>query len=141
MVVLLQQRGAAGRSARSRTVEQSNIDSPDALPFQGTPHGQFLGYSWMALPFTDPSPDDPPTGEQCWTCFLNAANFKDPITYYIPETWSKNAKLLCAEASPYHDKESGRSFFIEMLPATGETKPIVAGFHFNGGFYKRVSDR
>lgn len=67
---------------------------PDALPFQGNPNGEFLGYSWMALPFTDPRTGDPPTGDQSWTCFLSAANFKGPIAYYIPETWSKIGKLF-----------------------------------------------
>ena len=67
---------------------------PDALPFQGKPDGQFLGYTWMALPFTDPTTTDPPTGEQSWTCFLSAANFKGPIAYYIPESWSKIGKLF-----------------------------------------------
>jgi hypothetical protein len=67
---------------------------PDALPFQGNPNGDFLGYAWMALPFTDPTTDDPPTGDQSWTCFLSAANFKGPIAYYIPETWSKIGKLF-----------------------------------------------
>ena len=33
---------------------------PDALPFQGNPNGEFLGYTWMALPFTDPTTSDPP---------------------------------------------------------------------------------
>jgi hypothetical protein len=65
---------------------------PDALPFKGKPNGEFLGYTWMALPFTEPSAGDPPTGDQCWTCFLHAANFKGPIAYYIPETWSKIGK-------------------------------------------------
>jgi hypothetical protein len=67
---------------------------PDAIPFQGNPNGEFLGYSWMALPFTDPTTGDPPTGDQSWTCFLSAANFKGPIAYYIPETWSKIGKLF-----------------------------------------------
>jgi hypothetical protein len=67
---------------------------PDALPFQGNPNGEFLGYTWMALPFTDPTGGDPPTGDQSWTCFLSAANFKGPIAYYIPETWSKIGKLF-----------------------------------------------
>jgi hypothetical protein len=67
---------------------------PDALPFQGRPNGQFLGYTWMALPFTDSTAGDPPTGDQSWTCFLSAANFKGPIAYYIPETWSKIGKLF-----------------------------------------------
>jgi hypothetical protein len=67
---------------------------PDALPFQGNPNGQFLGYTWMALPFTDPTTGDPPTGDQSWTCFLSTANFKGPMAYYIPETWSKIGKLF-----------------------------------------------
>lgn len=67
---------------------------PDGLTFQGKPDGEFLGYTWMALPFTDPTTDDPPTGDQSWTCFLSAANFKGPIAYYIPETWSKIGKLF-----------------------------------------------
>ncbi len=67
---------------------------PDALPFRGNPNGEFLGYTWMALPFTDPSIEEPPTGDQSWTCFLSAANFKGPIAFYIPESWSKIGKLF-----------------------------------------------
>jgi hypothetical protein len=48
----------------------------------------------MALPFTDSTTGDPPTGDQSWTCFLSAANFKGPMAYYIPETWSKIGKLF-----------------------------------------------
>jgi len=67
---------------------------PDALPFQGNPNGKFLGYTYMALPFTEPTTGDPPTGDQSWTCFLSTANFKGPMAYYIPETWSKVGKLF-----------------------------------------------
>lgn len=67
---------------------------PDALPFAGNPNGKFLGYTYMALPFTEPTIGDPPTGEQAWTCFLSTANFKGPMAYYIPETWSKVGKLF-----------------------------------------------
>ncbi len=67
---------------------------PDALPFEGNPNGKFLGYTYMALPFTKPTTGDPPTGDQSWTCFLSASNFKGPIAYYIPETWSKIGKLF-----------------------------------------------
>jgi hypothetical protein len=67
---------------------------PDGLPFSGKPNGEFLGYSWMSLPFTDPTTGDPPTGDQSWTCFLSSANFKGPIAYYIPETWSKIGKIF-----------------------------------------------
>jgi hypothetical protein len=67
---------------------------PDALPFQDNPNGKFMGYTYMALPFTEPTAGDPPTGDQSWTCFLSTANFKGPIAYYIPETWSKIGKLF-----------------------------------------------
>ena len=67
---------------------------PDALPFEGNPNGKFLGYTYMALPLTKPTTGEPSTGDQSWTCFLSAANFKGPIAYYIPETWSKIGKLF-----------------------------------------------
>ncbi len=67
---------------------------PDGLPFAGNPNGEFLGYTWMALPFTTSVDEQPPTGDQSWTCFLNTKNFKGPIAYYIPETWSKIGKIF-----------------------------------------------
>ena len=67
---------------------------PDALPFEGNPNGAFMGYTYMALPFTEPTTGDPPTGDQAWTCFISTANFKGPIAYYMPETWSKIGKLF-----------------------------------------------
>lgn len=67
---------------------------PDALPFHGNADGEWLGYCYMALPFTDAVAGAPPTGDRSWTCFLSAANFKGPIAYYIPETWSKIGKLF-----------------------------------------------
>jgi len=67
---------------------------PDGLPFKGNPNGEFLGYSWMALPLTEAESGKQPTGEKSWTCFLSAANFKGPIAYYIPETWSKIARIF-----------------------------------------------
>ena len=67
---------------------------PDGLPFEGTPHGEFLGYTWMALPFTDAEKGAMPTGDQSWTCFLSTADFKGPIAFYIPQTWSKIGKLF-----------------------------------------------
>lgn len=70
---------------------------PDALPFAEDPKGRFLGYTYMALPFTDPVPTTAgraPIGDHAWTCFLATANFKGPIAYYIPETWSKIGDLF-----------------------------------------------
>ena len=62
---------------------------PDGLPFSGAPNGELLGYAYMALPLTDARNAPQPTGELSWTLFLNAANFKGPLAYYIPECWSR----------------------------------------------------
>ena len=70
---------------------------PDALPFEGKPDGKFFGYTYMALSFTDPvksKKNKAPIGDHAWTCFLSTENFKGPIAYYIPETWSKIADVF-----------------------------------------------
>ncbi|QDU53873.1 hypothetical protein [Aeoliella mucimassa] len=70
---------------------------PDALPFEGEPAGQFFGYTYMALPMTDRVPlidGRAPIGDHAWTCFIATENFKGPIAYYIPETWSKIGDLF-----------------------------------------------
>ncbi|MEO1696950.1 MAG: hypothetical protein AAFU73_06625 [Planctomycetota bacterium] len=70
---------------------------PDALPFEGEPDGAFFGYAYMALPFTEPvegKRSAAPTGDRAWTCFLSTQNFKGPIAYYVPETWSKIADVF-----------------------------------------------
>jgi len=70
---------------------------PDALPFEGKPEGKFFGYTYMALPFTAPAAGADgraPIGDQAWTCFLSTANFKGPIAYYVPETWSKIGEIF-----------------------------------------------
>jgi hypothetical protein len=62
---------------------------PDGLPFAGDPMGTLLGYAYMALPLTDARDDPQPTGNLNWTLFLDAANFKGPLAYYLPECWSR----------------------------------------------------
>ena len=63
---------------------------PDALTFDGNPNGEFMGYAYMALPFTDAYHNSKvAVGNQNWTCFINTENFKGPIAYYLPETWTK----------------------------------------------------
>lgn len=60
----------------------------DGITFQGSLDNSFLGYTHMVLPLSEPRTEPQPTGNQNWTLFLNAANFKGPVAYYIPEMWS-----------------------------------------------------
>ncbi|HLK57853.1 MAG TPA: hypothetical protein VKU00_14900 [Chthonomonadaceae bacterium] len=66
---------------------------PDGLTFRDGTCGDLLGYAWMALPLTEPKTTTAglpvSTGNQCWTLFLNATDFKGPVAFYTPVTWSR----------------------------------------------------
>lgn len=68
---------------------------------QGT-RGQLFGYGYLNLPLLKTSPESPtqsnPAGRNCWTLFLNSANFKGPVAFFTPYFWShcaaKDPRLL-----------------------------------------------
>ena len=62
---------------------------PDGITFKGHPKGELFGYSWMSLPFSSLKKETPPTGNQYWTLFFSLSNFKGPVAFIIPESWSK----------------------------------------------------
>lgn len=58
---------------------------------QGT-CGELFGYGYLKLPLTEPKSTtngkDIPTGNHCWTLFLNTNNFKGPVAFFLPNFWS-----------------------------------------------------
>lgn len=68
---------------------------PDGLNLKQGTRGEWFGYGYLPLPLTQPKPktegQDIPTGDQCWTLFLNTGNFKGPVTFFTPYFWSRNA--------------------------------------------------
>jgi hypothetical protein len=66
---------------------------PDGLNLKQGTCGQLLGYGYLPLPLTSPKASTAgkpvPTGNQCWTLFLNAGNFKGPVTFFTPYFWSR----------------------------------------------------
>jgi hypothetical protein len=58
---------------------------------QGT-CGELLGYGYLTLPLCEAKAttngNNVPTGNQCWTLFLNANNFKGPVAFFTPYFWS-----------------------------------------------------
>lgn len=68
---------------------------PDGLNIAQGANGEFLGYGYHPLPITNVMEEtygvDFSTGNQCWTLFLNAANFKGPITFILPTFWTETA--------------------------------------------------
>ena len=66
---------------------------PDGFTFRNPTIGDLFGYAWMVLPLTrakDRTAGLPvTTGDQSWTLFLNSKNFKGPVAFYTPATWSR----------------------------------------------------
>ena len=63
---------------------------PDGLTFDRQPGGEFLGYAWMALPLI---PATNGIGNQSWTCFINSANYKGVVAFYVPEIWTRYSQV------------------------------------------------
>lgn len=66
--------------------------APDGLNLAQSLNGEMLGYGYLPLPLTDPIQNTQgttvKTGNQCWTLFLNATNFKGPATFFVPTFWT-----------------------------------------------------
>ena len=58
---------------------------------QGT-CGELFGWGYLKLPLAEPKAKtegtDVPTGNNCWTLFLNSNNFKGPVAFFLPNFWS-----------------------------------------------------
>jgi hypothetical protein len=79
--------------------------------------GELFGYGYLPLPLTDAKPTtagcNVPTGNQCWTLFLNTGNFKGPVAFFTPYFWSR---------ASVDDPQLGGMFF-DSLPSHAN-KPI-----------------
>ncbi len=66
---------------------------PDGLNLKQGTSGELFGYGYLPLPLTSPklttAGKEIPTGNQCWTLFLNTRNFKGPVAFFTPYFWSK----------------------------------------------------
>ncbi|MBV08257.1 MAG: hypothetical protein CMN21_03465 [Rubinisphaera sp.] len=66
---------------------------PDGLNLKQGTCGELFGYGYLPLPLTDPKTNtagkDVPTGNNCWTLFLNTQNFKGPVAFFTPYFWSR----------------------------------------------------
>ena len=66
---------------------------PDGLNLRQGTSGQLLGSGYLALPLTEPKATTAgaaiPTGNHCWTLFMNSGNFKGPAAFYTPYFWSQ----------------------------------------------------
>ena len=79
---------------------------PDGLNLRQGTNGELFGFGCLPLPLTEPKTTTAgqplPTGNHCWTLFLNSGNFKGPAAFFTPYFWS--------QISLQHPEWSGETF-------------------------------
>ena len=112
---------------------------PDGLTFRNGTCGELFGYAWMALPLipakTTTAGLPIPTGDQSWTLFLNSKNFKGPVAFYTPVTWSRISRI--------HPPAVARGLDTRPGLVTGgaievNTVPRLTGKDKEGVVYNRI---
>jgi len=61
------------------------------------------------LPLSDAKKGTPPTGNQYWTLFFALSNFKGPVAFIIPESWSRISADYQFDYNRGLDSRDGRS--------------------------------
>lgn len=114
---------------------------PDGLNLKQGTNGELFGYGYLPLPLADAKTKtfgkNVPTGDQCWTLFLNTGNFKGPVAFFLPEFWSK----------PTLDRPDLAGKFLDVRPSDPnkavqmETQhiPAVMAMDSQGATYARVA--
>ena len=114
---------------------------PDGLNVKQGTGGELFGYGYLPLPLTPAKKTTAgkgvPTGDQCWTLFLNTGNFKGPVTFFVPYFWSK----------PTVEKPELGGMFLDARPSEPnkaiqmETQhvPAYVGKDAKGDTYARVA--
>lgn len=114
---------------------------PDGLNLKQGTCGELFGYGYLPLPLTaakkTTAGKDVPTGNHCWTLFLNTSNFKGPVAFFTPYFWSR----------PSVENPNLSSLFLDTRPSEPnkalqmETQHIPAYLakDTNGDSYARIA--
>ena len=96
----------------------------DGLNLKQGSCGELFGYGYLPLPLTDAksktSGKDVPTGDHCWTLFLNTGNFKGPVAFFTPHFWSRVTAEDSRLAGMFFDSRPSRA----NKPLSMETQHI-----------------
>jgi hypothetical protein len=114
---------------------------PDGLNLKQGTCGELFGYGYLPLPLTKAKSTTAgkkvPTGNNCWTLFLNTGNFKGPVAFFTPYFWSRVTVDEPRLAGMFLDsRPSGPNKALQM-----ETQyvPSVQSFDKKGRIYARIA--
>ena len=115
--------------------------SPDGLNLKQGTCGELFGYGYLPLPLTaaksTTAGKNVPTGDHCWTLFLNTQNFKGPVAFFTPYFWSRASVDEPRLAGMFLDsRPSGPNRALQM-----ETQyiPSVQATDEKGQTYARIA--
>jgi hypothetical protein len=113
------------------------LTPPDGLTLDRSASAAVLGYGWIALPLTPAytSRLGVPTGDQSWTLFLNAKNFRGPVAFYTPEIWSA---VNASDHTGTGRGQDARPGFNSGAALEIGTTPMYRGRARNGAEYARI---
>jgi hypothetical protein len=121
---------------------------PDGLNLKQGTCGELFGYGYLPLPLTRATSttagQNVPTGNHCWTLFLNTRNFKGPVAFFTPYFWSRaslddphlGGMFLDSRPSEPNRALQMETQYIPSVQATdkkGETYARIAPTSFPGG--------
>jgi hypothetical protein len=114
---------------------------PDGLNLKQGTCGELFGYGYLPLPLTKAKSTtagkNVPTGNNCWTLFLNTGNFKGPVAFFTPYFWSRVTVDEPRLAGMFLDsRPSGPNKALQM-----ETQyvPSIQSVDKKGRIYARIA--
>jgi len=115
---------------------------PDGLNLAQGTCGELFGYGYLPLPLVPATPASAerpiPKGDQCWTLFLNTANFKGPLCFFTPNFWAENLAErpeLAGKLLDTRPSDPNKAFQME----TQWTPAAIAAPMADGATYARVA--
>jgi len=114
---------------------------PDGLNLKQGTCGELFGYGYLPLPLVEPKSTtagkNVPTGNQCWTLFLNTRNFKGPVAFFTPYFWSRPSVKNPRLAGMFLDTRPAQA----NRPLQMETQyiPAVLSTDAKGTTYARIA--
>lgn len=114
---------------------------PDGLNVKQGTCGQLWGYGYLSLPLIEPKSTTAgsavPTGDNCWTLFLNTGNVKGPVAFFTPYFFSGASAEDPELAGLFLDSRPGRP----NKPIQMETQhiPCTRRTDHTGWVYARIA--
>jgi len=114
---------------------------PDGLNLAQGTCGELFGYGYLPLPLTEPkrttAGQNVPTGNQCWTLFLNTRNLRGPVAFFTPFFWTRATLARPELAGTFLDARPAQP--NRALQMETQYVPAVQAQDEHGETYARIA--